>query len=1528
MEGLNLHPKETIMANHIKLLTALAGLALLTACAGGVTNNIGEININNGETCDTNPYGADCGVEFETSRQTIASDCRTDDSGEFCTDAIKFVCDKNVDDRLCDNTPEYVRQRVTVMEQCTDTKTQTECDEEDRITACDANEFAANCPEQKYVDERKTACASDKTATRCEPTVALICGTEGDIFDDFCTGLPTTGAMRTAACQTHGTGAMGDSTCDTVIRTDCVANPFMHLGCATLDDTIRDNFCAKEANIFAHEDCGKLGNIGDLRMTYCTTTDIFHANCLDGTNGGDTERASACQTHGINESAGGDSTCDGGRSDIRVDCVADPFDYTGCDTLGDLKTPFCTTTKIFDDNCLDGMNGGDSARALACQTHGINAGAGGHSSCDNGRNGIRGACESDPFDHAGCTTLTGDLRMTFCTTTKIFDDNCLDGTNGGDTERESACQMYGITESAGGHSSCDNGRNGIRGACTDPFDYDGCDTLTGDLRMTFCTTTKIFDANCLDGTNGGDSERALACQEHGITSPMGDASCDNGRNGIRVACVANPFMYNGCTTLSGDLRTTLCTTTDIFNTSCLNDANGGKTERDNACLMHGINAGAGGHASCSGRDGVITACKLNPFAHNGCGDISTIDNIRIIYCRGTEVNEIADGSAADECSVNYADWQGGFTDTLTTTTEAGINKFLPNIDPTGRRSLNLNTATFDSNKLGGDAADGVVFYRTGTAENTSHFAGILAGTDLGKRIETTFGIAQWNGSFWATNMDTAADFTLHIDFTSKDIAGIVRNGTTDNYYFVKGSYADDGNSGLITGTVRYGTFNSTEINFDRFPKRFPTSASTSGGVLRGIIGQQGAVAVFISGNTLVDDDTQTATSGQFGWAGGFVVNPTAEIDLSVDYNDWASRFDVAPPATATTTPTRLNQFLNAGTDRLATASGGTPPALDFDDILDDSDSNNGVAWFSVADDPNRYHYAGIFETTDLGRPVKGQTGATAMWSGQLQASGVASALPFKLEVTFGNARTGTIAAFVESGANHYLLSGTYTANGVISGTVNFGAFMTDTRTPTDAVDTRKGVLSGLIGSNGAVGVFTSGTMISADGVIMGGTNINTGYVGGFVASPFAGAVSYRDWVSNANPPATPVIPSNSLANNLNQFVQSIGDDVNSAAHIGQSFNVNFGSLNGDPADGFNVYYITATDDYLVGISSSTSVGVPLTTAPAVLWDGSFVVYENGVATTTAFELTVNFTDSQLSATIGNYSFSAVDFEPDGFFRSSNITHTPTSNTGRLQGLIGQEGAVGVFHSNNNAAISFAGGFVAAFKPAPPPPPPASDYANFKDHYGQQVNNTQLHEDLTTGGLVAFIEGTETNLVDMSDLTFIGTGRFAPVVVRLGEASSGDHGFAIMYGDDASSPSNPRYRAGLLSETNLGAFLDSTNTAVTSWSGTIYTSFNLTSGVPASIPLTLTLDFTAGEINTTAPATHGDTNQHAITVNGRFGGVLPAGVLGGTVDYKLSGNSPINATLIGLIGADGVIGVFGSSGGLNIVGGFQARPNTQ
>nr|MCA8835512.1 hypothetical protein [Pseudomonadota bacterium] len=134
---------------------------------------------------------------------------------------------------------------------------------------------------------------------------------------------------KNTACQMHGTNveAGGHASCDDLIRTDCVANPFMYDGCDTLDD------------------------INDLRNTYCSVTDIFHASCLDDTNGGKDARDTACRMYGTG--AKGHASCDGR---INTACVANPFVYDGCDTLDDkIRTDFCKMEQhIFThEECMD-----------------------------------------------------------------------------------------------------------------------------------------------------------------------------------------------------------------------------------------------------------------------------------------------------------------------------------------------------------------------------------------------------------------------------------------------------------------------------------------------------------------------------------------------------------------------------------------------------------------------------------------------------------------------------------------------------------------------------------------------------------------------------------------------------------------------------------------------------------------------------------------------------------------------------------------------------------------------------------------------------------------------------------------------------------------------------------------------------------------------------------------------------------------------------------------------------------------------
>ncbi|MCA8835624.1 MAG: hypothetical protein K8953_11130, partial [Proteobacteria bacterium] len=557
-------------------------------------------------------------------------------------------------------------------------------------------------------------------------------------------------------------------------------------------------------------------------------------------------------------------------------------------------------------------------------------------------------------------------------------------------------------------------------------------------------------------------------------------------------------------------------------------------------------------------------------------------------------------------------------------------------------------------------------------------------------------------------------------------------------------------------------------------------------------------------------------------------------------------------------------------------------------------------------------YAGIFSTTDLGLPVTGKTATTAMWSGQFQ-TGEANAVAFDLEVTFGMVAgipnsVGGIAAFIPSGNDHYLLSGTFDASGLIRGEVNFGEFMADTRTPT-ASRGANGFLTGIIGSNGAVGAFLSGTAISPDGVITAGTGA-TGYAGGFVASPFAGNASYRTWVGSANPPATPA--SAPSGGNLNQFVQSIGNDVISAAHIGQGFNVNLGSLNGDPADGFNVYHITATDDYLVGLSSSTSVGVPLASAPAAAWDGSFVVYENGVATTTAFKLNIDFSAEKLSATIGNYSFGTnVSFQSSGLFRG-DINRTTPSSTGNLQGIIGAEGAVGVFHSDSNVTDSFAGGFVAVPALCVLADNCVANHAAWVDSFGASPPPATRPADRATpfGGFLNLASDVRT----ISDTGFEANTVVKGTLTLDGDGTNGEHGVTYLGGGDAAN--NRQAFGAVLPTTNLGAPL-ARAPIITTWPGKYH---NLIFGN------TQEANFEINFGRKTITATPEDTTT---TITHFALGFTDTGIITGTVSRDGSGT----AIARGLIGEEGLVGVYvdtttGRSTGDSIFfGGFIAdNPN--
>ncbi|MCA8834529.1 MAG: hypothetical protein K8953_05525, partial [Proteobacteria bacterium] len=314
-------------------------------------------------------------------------------------------------------------------------------------------------------------------------------------------------------------------------------------------------------------------------------------------------------------------------------------------------------------------------------------------------------------------------------------------------------------------------------------------------------------------------------------------------------------------------------------------------------------------------------------------------------------------------------------------------------------------------------------------------------------------------------------------------------------------------------------------------------------------------------------------------------------------------------------------------------------------------------------------------------------------------------------------------------------------------------------------------------------------------------------------------------------------------------------------------------------------------------------------------------------TTTGFELKGTYDASGV--------ISGTVYHGAGFPSTGDVVRTATNTNGILTGLIGAQGAVGAFLSGTGTkeditvgvGSNYVGGFVAAYTPPPPPPPPpprVATHANFKTHYAasaREASGRRLHPTpTTTNAIAAFLEGTATGL-DTTDLTFPASGNFMPVTVRLKEEATGDNGFAVMYGLE--SGNQVRFRAGLLSGTDLGPALSGTSTAT--WTGSLHWANVLSGLVRVALP-TVTVDFDNGTIKAPAVTVRSD---RTVAIDGLFragsnNNDLPVGVLGGKAIYTDMGN-PFDLPLIGLIGTEGAIGVYHGLG-RNLAGGFQASPN--
>ena len=315
--------------------------------------------------------------------------------------------------------------------------------------------------------------------------------------------------------------------------------------------------------------------------------------------------------------------------------------------------------------------------------------------------------------------------------------------------------------------------------------------------------------------------------------------------------------------------------------------------------------------------------------------------------------------------------------------------------------------------------------------------------------------------------------------------------------------------------------------------------------------------------------------------------------------------------------------------------------------------------------------------------------------------------PFTLNFTDGTLTTPDLAI----GTNDTIrIAGTFRVSSTINSLLGVGvlggsAFFTDT----SATTTTELPLIGLIGADGAIGVFHAAAL----------------GVGGFEAGPPVPApciasgnclANYDAWVAATT--ITPLASGAAEPPTESRFLTSTGDRLDTEDIPGNSTSVNLSTatnggtaLGGDTTDGFA--YSAVNELFLVGITETTDLGAPVD-ATTVLgtWKGSFVsvVFNSSVPapTTTDFTLAVTFGDTALgnAGSVASGTIGTTGYTFEGEFDASGVISGTTAHAGNgagvLQGLIGVKGAVGVFISDVGATKAYAGGFVA--KPTPPPPP--------------------------------------------------------------------------------------------------------------------------------------------------------------------------------------------------------------------------------
>ena len=1186
-------------------------------------------------------------------------------------------------------------------------------------------------------------------------------------------------------------------------------------------------------------------------------------------------------------------------------------------------------------------------------------------------------------------------RVDYCDEdTTAWEGRCLGGSlvdtgNAIANARANVCiKNLAIITTAGGGDTVAAGSSLFNILCNGLMDRTTAKTVMT-ARDTLCTEQGADGA----GANNDCANRAnvrLLCNDDPFTKPTVNVSAE-------LCTGTNPNGHNNNPELDSAARTRICETPETtFDPGC-------GTEN-----KYGSNTN-------TVRNQV---CHANPFDTNCAGDYLVEDTDKLAFCRdgvrnpagkaggcaiGTQLVIDACGrnpgdpvcADNDATKVTAGDWTRA-QPALLNTDPGPKSQFLAIAGKTistegtekaaalGGGDPTVFTLDFSEFSYGGaslfpSSADGLAYFAGVIGGNLYSYAGIFGTTDLGLPITNDIVSATWAGKFRfgldSKDFDLKVTFNTNLDGTGT-VDGFIKNFTGGFDFLIAGEFDA---KGVITGDVHLANF-MNDVQTD-------IADGDHNGILSGIIGQDGAVGVFYgtsgySGGFVASAEATQRIATACAWDSGDPICPDDDV-AKVTAKDWQR----GQPASLRTYPTAEDQFLKIAGNEISTegtavsfdGTNGNPTVftLDFSDFSYGGASlnlpdNNGFAYFRGRIDGDGYFYAGIFGTTDLGAPIT-TPGFSATWAAR--AGFTIAAHPevdFTLDVTFdGTTGTGTVKAFlVDSlGGNDFIIDGRFDAKGVITGDVHLAEFENDVQTDIADGD-HNGILSGIIGSDGAVAVFLStgalayegGFIASAEATRLIGiceTNVfdmacpvraepaairafcaDTNYI-----NPLCPTVQAKDWVDSFTSPALNVDSSDLAVKR--QFVQIPGKtlsaegvtrDTRLNSGIAPVHTLDFGSMGLDDDDGLtwvrgSRHHTNSPVSYAyVAIYGTTDLGAPITESGfSATWPAKLQV---GGLSAVDFDLTVTFDGragtGTLYAFLVNFS-NSFDFLIDGEFDENGLItgdahfaqfngNVPTGTAdrhGALSGIIGQDGVVGVFLSRESTVSeripnSFDGGFVAA-----------PDTVNTGD-WLSSFTSPALRTALTPGSKFLQLSGTTINTV--GTLTRASGNGVTPTATTLDftafsfDIASGlddNDGVAHFFGWIG----NDLYSyAGIYESTNLGAPITESGFSAT-WAGKLQVTRN-----SKDFDLKVTFGGTTGTVKAFIPNIEGVKD---LSINGRFGA---NGVITGDVHFAgfASETNPtppttFNGTLSGIIGSDGAVGVFHSAAVGGYSGGFVAVP---